>query len=156
VAVDHFFGQAVRASQILDIPAVLLSPKAPRLSSPLPDHVIHVPYVDLGALLLHCALLVHHGGIGTTARAFQAGVPQIVSPVVYDQFDNAERVRRLGAGTIVERRELSGARLANVAHALLSDVGTRQRLLELKSCVTEDSISRCADLLEGISGDADC
>src|SRR6202012_1799180 len=55
-------------------------------------------YVPLRALLPRCAALVHHGGIGTTAEALRAGVPQVIVPLAFDQFDNAARVRALGAG----------------------------------------------------------
>lgn len=44
------------------------------------------------------AALVHHGGIGTTAQALAAGIPQLVMPLAHDQFDNAARVKRLGVG----------------------------------------------------------
>jgi UDP:flavonoid glycosyltransferase YjiC (YdhE family) len=40
---------------------------------------------------------VHHGGIGTTRQALLAGVPQLVRPMGFDQFDNVLRVTTLGA-----------------------------------------------------------
>jgi UDP:flavonoid glycosyltransferase YjiC (YdhE family) len=39
---------------------------------------------------------VHHGGIGTLAQALRAGVPQLVTPMNFDQPDNAMRLARLG------------------------------------------------------------
>jgi rhamnosyltransferase subunit B len=41
---------------------------------------------------------VHHGGVGSSAQALRAGIPQLVVPHAYDQFDNAMRLRRLGVG----------------------------------------------------------
>jgi len=41
-------------------------------------------------------MLVHHGGIGTSAQALTAGIPQLVVPFAHDQFDNAARLMRLG------------------------------------------------------------
>ena len=41
---------------------------------------------------------MHHGGIGTTSKAFAAGIPQLVIPLAHDQHDNAARVERLHAG----------------------------------------------------------
>ena len=64
----------------------------------LPAHVLWQPYVPLRAILPRCAALVHHGGIGTTAEALRAGVPQVIVPLAYDQFDNAARVTALQAG----------------------------------------------------------
>lgn len=51
------------------------------------------------------------GGIGTTAEGLRAGCPLIVVPHAHDQFDNARRVRMLGAGVIVPRNTLTPARL---------------------------------------------
>ena len=44
------------------------------------------------------AALVHHGGIGSSAQALAAGVPQLVMPMAYDQLDNATRLKRLKVG----------------------------------------------------------
>ncbi len=52
------------------------------------------------ALVPRLAALVHHGGIGTTAQAMRAGVPQLITPFAHDQFDNAARVERLGSHLI--------------------------------------------------------
>lgn len=51
----------------------------------------HVDYLDLALVLPRAALLVHHGGIGTTARALEAGVPQIICP----QASRTQRDKRL-------------------------------------------------------------
>lgn len=50
--------------------------------------------VNLPKVLPQAAQLLHHGGIGITAQAFAAGVPQIAWPSAYDQFDNAWRIKQ--------------------------------------------------------------
>jgi rhamnosyltransferase subunit B len=52
-------------------------------------------------------MLVHHGGIGTTAQALRAGRPQLVIPMAHDQFDNAARVKRLGVGSRIAHARAS-------------------------------------------------
>jgi len=69
-----------------------------QLPQPLPENVRHFSYVPFSAVLPRAAAFVHHGGIGTTAQALAAGVPQLVVPLAHDQPDNAVRVRRLGVG----------------------------------------------------------
>lgn len=76
--------------------AVFLTPHRAQVPADLPPQVLWLPYVPLAALLPHAALLLHHGGIGTLAQALRAGVPQLIVPHGWDQFDNAERLRRLG------------------------------------------------------------
>jgi hypothetical protein len=65
--------------------------------------VRHAHYAPFSQLLSRSAALVHHGGIGTAAHALKAGVPQLVAPCCYDQFDNAAHLRRLGVSRTVAR-----------------------------------------------------
>jgi vancomycin aglycone glucosyltransferase len=48
------------------------------------------------ALFPRCAALVHHGGSGTTAAALRAGTPQVILPVMLDQFHHAYYLARAG------------------------------------------------------------
>lgn len=66
------------------------------------------------------AAVVHHGGAGTTAAAWQAGVPQVVVPHGNDQFAWGRRVAELGAGVAVPRRQLTAARLAAALSRVLN------------------------------------
>ena len=38
------------------------------------------------------AAVVHHGGSGTTAQALRAGVPQVILPLILDQYHHAQRL----------------------------------------------------------------
>ena len=50
-------------------------------------------------VLSQAAVLVSHGGFGTTQAALVAAVPQVIIPLFsYDQFANAERVAAVGVG----------------------------------------------------------
>jgi rhamnosyltransferase subunit B len=77
------------------------------------------PYLPLHQLLPHAAALVHHGGIGTTAEALRAAVPQLVLPWAFDQFDNAQRVVALGVGHTLQARRLRAAPLQAALRQLL-------------------------------------
>jgi len=57
-----------------------------------------VPQEDV---LARAALVVCHGGSGTTFGALAAGIPLVFVPMFADQRPNAERVVELGAGVIV-------------------------------------------------------
>ena len=55
--------------------------------------------------------MVHHGGFGTTAACFHAGIPALVIPHIADQFFWGERVYELRVGPKPIRRvqlELNG------------------------------------------------
>jgi UDP:flavonoid glycosyltransferase YjiC (YdhE family) len=40
--------------------------------------------------------VVHHGGSGTTAQALRAGVPQVLLPLILDQYHHAHRLYLAG------------------------------------------------------------
>ncbi|MFL6696059.1 MAG: glycosyltransferase [Vitreoscilla sp.] len=113
----RWLARAVRAAQRLGRRAVLLTPHREQVPEPLPPDILWLPYVALRTLLPHAAALVHHGGIGTTAEALRAGLPQVIVPLAYDQFDNAARVEALGAGVMVAGGA-GGARPRALAAAL--------------------------------------
>lgn len=58
--------------------------------------VLRAGPLPLHEVLQHASLLVHHGGIGTLAEGWDAGVPQLLLPQAYDQFDNAQRATNAG------------------------------------------------------------
>lgn len=66
------------------------------------------------------AVVVHHGGAGTSHTAARAGVPSVVVPFAADQFFWADRLRRAGvAPPPLKRARLSASSLrAGVDHAL--------------------------------------
>lgn len=68
----------------------------------IPAHVHVEPWVEQVDALSAATLTVCHGGSGTVLGALGAGVPLVVVPFFADQFDNAARVARAGAGIAVE------------------------------------------------------
>jgi rhamnosyltransferase subunit B len=117
----HYFRCALEALEQLGRKrAIFLTPHAEQIPSDLPDHVLWQAYLPLRKLLPQVAALVHHGGIGTTAEALRAGTPQLVVPLAHDQFDNAARVKALGAGLVLPASRLSAQRLARSLRRLLA------------------------------------
>jgi rhamnosyltransferase subunit B len=98
--------QVVQAARALGRRTVVLAADREQLPLPPAADLLWQPYLPLQSLLPHCAALVHHGGIGTTAEALRAAVPQLVLPWAFDQFDNAQRVRALGVGQTLPSRRL--------------------------------------------------
>ena len=101
----RFFERALAACAALDRRAVAVTAYAGQLPSPLPAWAHHAPYAPFSALLPRVAAVVHHGGIGTSAQALAAGIPQAIAPFAHDQFDNAARLRRLAVSTTLSADE---------------------------------------------------
>jgi len=116
----NFFLAAVDACRRLGRRGILLSRFADQVPTSLPATVKHFAYVPLGPLLPRCAALVHHGGIGTAAQAMAAGVPQLIMALAHDQYDNADRIQRLGIGNWSTPRWFSGRRVARMLGTLLA------------------------------------
>jgi UDP:flavonoid glycosyltransferase YjiC (YdhE family) len=86
---------------------------------PLPDNVSAQAWVPQAELLPHAAVVVHHGGSGTTLGALAAGVPQLVLPQGADQFANAEALTAAGAAVCLT--EPSEEAVAAHTRTLLGD-----------------------------------
>ena len=149
---ERFFEAAARCCAELKMPGIFLSRFLASERQKLADDIAHFDHVELEALLPHAALIVHHGGMGTTARALQAGIPQVISPIAFDQPDNGHRVEVLGAGRVVSRDCMSGATFATAVRELLGDVELRSRLSGYRAALASPrAIERAADLLESVA-----
>lgn len=126
-----FFDASVRACQRLGRRGLLLTQDAAQLPASLPAGVASFGYVPFKSLLPRLSALVHHGGIGTTSQALLAGVPQLVRPMGFDQFDNARRVLALGVARQVLPRQYRAARVAKALDELIEDASTRSQCARL-------------------------
>lgn len=95
---NQFFNAAVQSCQEVGKRAVLLSRYRHHIPSRLPKGIQHIEYVPLRHILPYVDSLVHQGGIGACAQALRCGVPQLIHPMAYDQYDNTWRLKRLGVG----------------------------------------------------------
>ena len=122
----------------------------PAQLAPLPANAWAERWWPQEAAMAEAALVIGHGGFGTTMTALRAGVPQIVMPLfAFDQFFNAQRVDAVGAGIelrgdleavealpaavrtlLGEPRFADGARSVAAEIAALPDVGATVAVLE--------------------------
>lgn len=115
----HYFECAQQAVQKLGLRAIFLTTHREQIAASLPANIIWQSYLPLRSILPRAAALVHHGGIGTTAEALRAGTPQLLTPLAFDQFDNAARVKNLGAGDFLRMSRLTTGRLTRSLSQLL-------------------------------------
>jgi rhamnosyltransferase subunit B len=143
-----FFRAAIDASSRLKRRALLLTKFTEQVPS-LPSTVHHEGYAPLSRLLPRCALLVHHGGIGTLAQALAAGVPQLTMPMGFDQPDNTARLLRLGVAKWVPPSQFTGERVAPVLDQLLTDPAVASACAKYAGLLKNDrALTRTCELLE--------
>ena len=145
----QFFEEAAKACDLTGHRGIFLTQYPEQLPHQLPGTITHFSYVPLSQLLQQCALLVHHGGIGTCAQALRAGIPQIIQPLNFDQFDNAHRINRLGVGTSISSGSFQAPYLSQKIQLLLSSKFIKTRCdIVSQNFVDYHSIEDSCDLLE--------
>src|SRR5215467_2083822 len=83
--------------------------------TPPSDNLFMAHDIPHAWLFPRMAAVVHHGGAGTTAAGFRAGVPNVIIPYFADQSFWAKHVVRLGVGPhALPRHHLTADKLANV------------------------------------------
>jgi UDP:flavonoid glycosyltransferase YjiC (YdhE family) len=87
----------------------------------LPSNVRSVGFLALSAVLPTCALIVHHGGSGTTASPLHYGVPQLVMPGFADNSLSAQRVTARGVGLSQDPGTATVAGVRELLHRLLTE-----------------------------------
>ena len=145
----RFFDAAAEACQLLGRRGILLTRHTAQIPAGLPDGVRHFDYAPFSELLPRCAALVHHGGVGTTAQALAAGVPQIIRPLSHDQPDNAARIMRLGVGGRLWPKQFTGKTASHMLKSLLSSSQVAAACLEVAGRFdNSNGLSLAADIVE--------
>jgi sterol 3beta-glucosyltransferase len=118
-----------------------------RVSSP---NLATIGAVDHRALFPRAAVVVHHGGAGTTHAACAAGVPSVVVPHVGDQRYWADRLHRLGVAPAPQlAKELRVDRLADATLATAADPAMRQAVQQLaRHLASEDGLASAVAAIE--------
>lgn len=148
---QSFFLTALQSLRKLGRRGIFLT-KDERQVPPLPPEILLRPYVPMSVLLPHTAALVHHGGIGTTALAFAAGIPQLATPFAHDQFDNSTRLERLGCGVRLDA-PAQAQPLTEALQHLLEDPAVTAKCKELQARVDSSEVAcgKAVDFVEAAS-----
>lgn len=122
-APGDFYEEAAATARMLGTRAVLLTGEKTRLKSE--GDILVRAYAPHSLLFPRAAVVIHHGGIGTTGQALRAGKPQLVVPHMGDQADNAHRIRKMGAGLVLKARRFSARKAAPMIASLLGSATYR-------------------------------
>jgi rhamnosyltransferase subunit B len=133
--------QVLAAQPLLDIPFVFVGGTK---FSPLTERCIHLDKIAFETALPQARLMVHHGGIGTTAQSIKARIPQLIRPTAFDQFDNADKVKKLKIGDYLLEDEFTTNRIVTKISTLISSNYITSNLQSIKS---KDSNSNGCDMV---------
>lgn len=117
----------------------------------LPETIFSVDSLPHSWLFQKVSLVCHHGGAGTTAAGFRAGLPSIIIPFSNDQFAWAHRAYDIGVGAApIYRKALTTEKLvAAIDFALQDDIVMNS--IALGAHIAEENGARdCAKIINNL------
>jgi UDP:flavonoid glycosyltransferase YjiC (YdhE family) len=143
----RFFEESAAAARLLGTRGLLLMGKN-QPPTHLSNDLFAADYAPYSGVFPQSACVVHQGGVGTTAQALRAGVPQLVMPYAFDQPDNASRMVRIGVGRSVSRQRYRADRVVEQLQ-FLGMSGFRERAREVARRINaENGVSKACDAVE--------
>ena len=114
----------------------------------LPENLFAVENIPHSWLFERVSAVCHHGGAGTAASGFRAGVPSVIIPFSNDQFAWAHRAYDLGVGSKpIYRRDLTGEILAGAIRSVLSQNTIANAHSLGRNLATENGAKDCAEIV---------
>jgi rhamnosyltransferase subunit B len=144
-------GSAAVLAERLGMRAVLLigSDERNRPRQALPDSICVAEYAPYSALFSRASVVIHQGGVGTTAQCLRAGKPMLIMPYSHDQPDNARRMRRLRVARTIQKRNFTPRRVAAKLENLLENPIYAHRAQQVATRLRgEDGVKTACDALE--------
>jgi UDP:flavonoid glycosyltransferase YjiC (YdhE family) len=151
LAAGRFYEYSAQAAIRMGVRAVLLIGSDPRNrpEGELPDSICVAEYAPYSGLFPRAALVVHQGGVGTTAQCLRAGKPMLIMPYSHDQPDNARRMRRLKVGLSIMKARYTPARVARKLKAMLMEPRLAQQAARVAEQLRhENGVKTACDALE--------
>jgi UDP:flavonoid glycosyltransferase YjiC (YdhE family) len=153
LAAGQFYEISAQAAKLLGTRAVLLIGDDPRNrpTQPLPASICVAQYAPYSVLFPRVELVVHQGGVGTTAQCLRAGRPMFIMPYSHDQPDNARRMKRLGVARAVLRSQYTAKRVATVLREMFAEPEYEQEAQKAAHEIAqENGASNACDALEDL------
>ena len=133
------YDNIIPACKQLDRPLLLVGPDLEQYDDQA-NNILTIPFAPFGWLFPKAHVVVHHGGVNTTGETLRAGVPGIVVPFSYDQFDNAFRVEKMHAGKKLKLKKLNPSIFNEAITSIDSDSNIHDRLAKISSeLITEEN-----------------
>ncbi len=153
LAAGRFYEFSAKAAVRLGVRAVLLIGSDPRNKprQALPESICVAEYAPYSKLFSHASLVVHQGGVGTTAQCLRAGKPMLIQPYSHDQPDNARRMSRLRVAQVIQRGNYTPLRVARKLKAMLAEPLFARRAEQVAQRLEqEDGVRSACDALEAL------
>jgi sterol 3beta-glucosyltransferase len=160
---QHMTCLAVRALKLAGLRGIILGgfaqleqshllgqPDERELQDYVKENVLFVKTAPHEWLFPQCSAVVHHGGAGTLAAGFRAGVPAVITPCFADQFDNAEILNKSGAGIGLKQfQKVRFQALCKAIQRVVSEKEFKTKAVALSEKLqNEDGPGRAVDIID--------
>lgn len=153
LAAGDFYETSAQAAKDLGMRAVLLVGSDPRNKpkQKLPESICVAEYAPYSKLFSKASVVVHQGGVGTTAQCLKAGKPMLIMPYSHDQPDNARRMKRLGVAKVIQKSDYTPERVTKKVRKILGAPELAKRATEVAAQMkNEDGVKTACDALESL------
>ena len=147
-----FYDAALKAIASTPWNAVLLgAPEEIPVPRSLHGRVRVLRYAPYAELFPQMAAIVHQGGVGTTQAACYYGIPSIIVPRGFDQFENAAHIQREGWGLRLLPADFSAYSLRYRLERLLRSREIQMKVAALsREMQAEPGVLRSAEMIESV------
>jgi MGT family glycosyltransferase len=120
----------------------------------LPESIYHAGSVPHDWLLQRARGMIHHGGFGSTAAGFRAGIPSMAVPHIIDQYLWGGKIAELGVGPEpIPAGKLTVEKLAAALERIRSDQAMREKAADLGEKIrAEEGVQTAVALIEDAMG----
>ena len=147
--VAEIFREGRKICELLQIPGLFVGGDIGKEILDGSDLCAHMSYIDFEYALPKARAIIHHGGVGTTAQAIKAGIPQLIRPIKYDQPDNANRIAKLGLGAYVLPKFFTAETVVPILSSLLAQAPDNEALKKYSADVKRgNAIADACTLIE--------
>ena len=150
---DDFYETSIEAARALGRRALLLvgEDDGKLRANDLPETIGVFEYAPHSVVMPRASVIVHQGGVGTTAQALRAGRPMLVIPFGQDQPDNARRCVELGVARMIARKNYRTETVTGELSRLLADRTHATRAAEVSAIIkSEHGAATACDAIERV------
>ncbi len=150
-----FFLRVMNAFEDLEGYQLILSiggnPAAEDLLSAHGDMIVirYAPQLDI---LGRATLMITHGGLNSIKECIYLGVPMLVFPGLYDQFDNAARVLYHGLGYVGHMTRTASKEIRAMVLSIKNSSSKHRKYLDLKPRPADHRVALSADPVKSNHG----
>ncbi len=118
----------------------------------LPSSAIVVPFAPHQQLINKAQVVVTHAGMNTTLCALSSGVPLVAIPITNEQPGIAARIKRTGAGQVLQLKSLTVEKLEHAITEVLTQDSYRRNTIRMQQAILKaGGLTKAVNIIEQVA-----